>query len=530
MNKSYKETRRSFIKKSTTGTASLLMAPGIFSFNLSETKAEPEMGKLPSEDEKFMFAGFAEADITPEIGMEQPGGYGKAYHRTFHDPCKVRVAVFDDGKNPAAIVGIDAISIPRSLVLSVRKQVEARCNIPGNSILIAASHSHSSGPLGVMPGEFDHADELVKHLAYEKSITTNPEYYAHVEKSLIESICKAYNSRINSQVGVGKGFEDKVAFNRRFKMKNGWSYTHPGQGNPDIVEPAGPIDPEVGVVGAWGKDGKCIGCIVNYACHGTTNPGGISANWIYYMEQTIRGAMGPDCIVVFVPGANGDVTQVNNLNPYKNPAGEEWARFVGAQIGAEAIKVLLNMPKGAMVPINAKNKILILDKRIPDPERVKESYAIVKKTPEEAGHTEWTFAKEIVLLNAQLKKEPKAEVEIQAIQVGPAIFVANPAELFCQLGLNIKKASRFKYTFPVELANDCCGYVPTAEALGPGGGGYETRLTAYSYLEVQAGNKIVDASVELANLMTPGVEPEFPKAPPYSGQPWSYGNVEPELK
>src|SRR5690606_14686927 len=113
--------------------------------------------------------------------------------------------------------------------------------------------------------------------------------------------------------------------------------------------------PEVGVIGVWGEKGNCIGCVVNYTCHATTNPGpGFSANWIYYLEQTIRGAFGPDCVVVFIQGAAGDVTQVNNQNLYENRRGEEWARFVGARVGAEAAKVLLDMPRGEVTPVAYK--------------------------------------------------------------------------------------------------------------------------------------------------------------------------------
>ena len=106
--------------------------------------------------------------------------------------------------------------------------------------------------------------------------------------------------------------------------------------------------------------------------------------------------------------------------------------------------------------------------------------------------------------------------------------MTNPAEFFVQLGLDFKAKSPFPFTFSVELANDCVGYVPTEEAFGPHGGGYETRLTSYSNLEVTAGTKIAEAGVELARQMKPGVVPEPKKAPLFKGQPWGYGNVPPE--
>ncbi len=476
-------------------------------------------------------AGFAEKDVTPEIGMEAPGGYGKSYHRSVHDPCKVRAAVFDDGKTRVALVGIDAIAVHREMVLDARKAIHEKCGIKPEAILIGASHSHSSGPIfGIRPGELDDAPPLVQTLGYEKSTCVDPKYYDHCLAQIIGAVCEADESRAEARCGVGSGHEDKAAFNRRFRMKNGLTYTHPRQGNPNIVEYAGPVDPEVGVIGVWDTEGKLLGCVVNYACHATTSPGGISANWIYYLEQTIRGCFGPDAVVVFLQGCSGDVTQVDNLSPYAFPERDRWARLVGGRVGAEAVKALLSMEPGTLAPLDAKVKVWQSERRVPSPERVKRSTEIVQKDPKEVGPTEWTFAKEIVLLDYKLSQRPLEEVEVQAVQVGPAVFLTNPAEFFCESGLKIKQKSPFPFTFPVELANGCIGYVPTEEALGPHGGGYETRLTSYSSLEPGAAQKLVDAAVELAGRMKPGEVPTPPPAAPFSGEGWSYGNVPPELE
>jgi len=503
------------------GVSCLLLAPaaGIF--------AE---GSLARAEAPLLKVGFAERDITPEIGMEMPGGYGKVFHRKLHDPCKVRAAVFDDGKTRVALVGVDALMVPRHLVEAARKEIQEQCGIPPEAVLIGASHSHSSGPTGmVQPGEFDHASALVKVLAYEKSSGAHAGYVERVRAEVVAAVRAADAARAEAFCGVGTGTEDKAGFNRRFRMKDGIVFTHPGKGNPDVIAPAGPIDPQVGVIGAWDKDGKLLGCIVNFACHATTSPDGISANWICYLEKTIRGALGADAVVVFLQGFAGDVTQVDNLSKFAERPGEDSARFVGGRVGAEAVKVLVGMARGALAPLDARARLMRFQRRVPDPERLERCLEIVKKDPAEVGPTEWTFAKEIVLLDAVIAKAPQAEAEVQAVQIGPAVFLANPGETFCQFGLDLKASSPFAFTFPVELANGCVGYIPTEAALGEGGGGYETRLTSYSNLEPAAGRLMNEALLELARGMKPGKAPELPPAPPFAG-PWTYGNVRPELK
>jgi hypothetical protein len=177
-----------------------------------------------------------------------------------------------------------------------------------------------------------------------------------------------------------------------------------------------------------------------------------------------------------------------------------------------------------------------LERRKPSKTRVERALQTVAKQPSEVGATNWIFAKEILMLDALLSKWPSIEAEVQAVQVGPAVMLSAPGEMFVELGLDIRKRSKFPITMPVELANGSIGYIPTEEALGERGGGYETRLTSYSNAEPAAGRKFVETAVQLAAQLTPGAFPERPKPrsfqPDPNGpapRPWSYGNVPPEL-
>ena len=479
-------------------------------------------------------AGFAEADVSPKVGDEAPGGYGKARLTAFHDACKARAAVFDDGAGPVAIVGLDALLIRRPQVTEARRRITARTGIPGERVMIAASHTHAGGPTGmILPGEFDSASELVRELAYEKTVVGSPDYLEKVVEGIAAAVTAAHAARVEAKAVAGQGKAEGVAFNRRFRMRSGFTMTHPGVGNPDILGPAGGIDPQVGVLGAWNAAGDCLGVVVNFACHATTGPPGISADYVEHVERTIRGALGDGCIVVFTAGMAGDVTQVNNRNPHAYPQfGNVAARRLGSAVGAAAATALLALEPSAapLLPLAARSQTLEIPRRVPSPQRVARALTLVQAGPEaKVDPTEWTFAKEIVLLDARLQREPIAPVEVQAIQVGPAVFLSCPAEYFVDYGLELKAAGPFPVTFPVSLANDCIGYVPTEDAMGPRGGGYETRLTSYSNLVPSAGRTICDALKGLAAELTPGALPLPAPAPPFQGQPWSYGNLPPEL-
>ena len=341
---------------------------------------------LPSLAQAALTAAFAERDITPEIGMEVPGGYGKAFSKRIHDPCKVRVAVFDDGKQRVALVGLDALGVPRALVLEARAEIERNCGLPGAAVMIGASHSHSSGPLGmVQPGDFDHASELVKDLAYKKSSMADAGYMA---KGARRDRRRRGRGRCAARAGDhrlrrGQRADGRLQPPAQHEERHAAFASRQGQSGQSSVTPGRPIRRSASSASGI-PTGKLIGCVVNFSCHATANGPWITANWIYYMERVIQGYYGAEAKVVFLQGACGDVTQVDNSTRRESRgrcvvAIRRRARRRGGGEGAGRHVA----DAGGRGPVAVRQKVLKIPRRLPSPERVEAARALIAAGPEE---------------------------------------------------------------------------------------------------------------------------------------------------
>ena len=187
-------------------------------------------------------AGFYEADITPSVGMERPGNYFKDFIQDIAEELKVYATFLTDGTTRIALVSVDTCSIGPQIYPAVKAA------LPDMLIVLSPTHLHNGGPSGNIEIA-DFYSPLAKRLLTEETIQGNPDYVKLIIRQIISAIMMAEKRAEEVELSFGKGSVEGVTFNRGFKMKNGHRATHPGKGNPQIVEPFEPIDTEVGAVG-----------------------------------------------------------------------------------------------------------------------------------------------------------------------------------------------------------------------------------------------------------------------------------------
>lgn len=427
-------------------------------------------------------------------------------HPAKENPPMVKALVLSQGETHAVIVAIDAVavaeigSIRDPFLAEVRAALQADLGIPGNSLVVNASHCHAL----VAP---DMAERTVK------------------------AVTEAWKSRVPVKAGAGTGNEDSIMENRRLKLKSGkeadvrHAYALPFD---DEVASVGPIDPEIGLLRFDRIDnGEPLAAVFQFAVHPIMGvpDGSNGADLSGYAAETIEANLGDGtATALFLQGCGGDINPVL----YKSVDLPRDGKNLGMRLGLSALAGLRAIETKADVPLAIASETLALPRadhapRIAEMEKeIDELTVALKGTtlnfetflplyvkyhlntdyPSEVagrylqdeliGRNDWKSqdagnraAMEAYLRNIRTMEEltrkqinlnllsrhqaRRAELggtvpaEVIGLRVGDFRLVTFPAELTVGIGLGLKERSPHPLTFVSGYTNGYLYYAPTAE-------------------------------------------------------------------
>lgn len=432
-------------------------------------------------------AGAAQVEITPPKGYRMSGYFQERLNTGIKDPLFAKALVFRQGNRSAALVICDLIGISLAASSEARKLASAKTGIPADHIAIAATHSHT-GPLyaGALR-EYFHARAVARHgRDPQEEIVFGDVLVA----KLVEAIDLANKGVSTVTIDAGVTEEKRLAFNRRFHMKDGTVRFNPGQRNPDIVRVAGPIDPDVGLLRlrTTGEGAKDLAGLVVFALHLDTLGGtDYSADYPAMLQTELRKSLGAEYVNLFGIGTCGDINHIDVTVKERRTTAE-----IGTML-AETVAAGLPKLKRIAEPSLAVGRTGV---EVPLQQYSAEAIAQAKGRMDKVGTRELTFLEQVEatkIMDLQRRQGPNITLEVQAIRLSADVAIVTlPGEVFVELGLEIKRQSPFATTLVIELTNDAPAYIPTKRAFLEGS--YEivnSRVTS------GGGEAMVEAAVKL---------------------------------
>ena len=439
-------------------------------------------------------AGAATSNITPDLGSSINGGFQDGKAAYIHDELHARCLALDDGTTKLVLVVADSCVIGRGIFDEAKKMVNEATGLPMENMMMSATHSHSCGTAQAV-GQSE----------------PNPMYQRFISRRIADGVRRALNNLAPAKIGHGVVDVPQQVFNRRWKMKPGGIpptplgvttdqvKTNPGINNPNLLEPAGPTDPQVSFISVQTLDGKPIALYANYSLHyvGGVGPGHISADYYGVFAGRVGELIGAEhqdrpFVGIMSNGTSGDINNIDFRGGQAKEGPYGRIKIVAEDVAQAVAGAVKSVKHQDWVPLAVAQKDITLGLRIPTKDEVEKAREVTKQSnlfPRMAT-MEQVYARETVLLS-EFPKEVSAPLQI--MKIGDLHVSAIPAEVFVEIGLELKK--RHTPTFTVSLANAYHGYLPTPEqhALG----GYETWRARSSCLEVDASTKIVAGLEEL---------------------------------
>ena len=465
-------------------------------------------------------AGAAQVEITPRMGIHVEGHIG-IYRPALYvkDPIYAKALVLESGGRKLCVLTLDLLAVTVEWVEEIRRLAAEEFGFAPEAVMVHDSQTHSAPALG--------------HFAFEDSeyIKTAPwwanmgdeRYPGYAMPRILEAIRRACASLEPAVIGAAGGIEGRVAFNRRYVMRDGLVRTNPPPGSPQIRYVEGPIDPEVGVVCVSTQELRVLAMLLHYTCHPTHGLPHryISADWPGAWANEIRSAYGDGIVPLVINGCCGNIRPTNPLDP---TWGSDCARM-GRMLTETTHPILRTITYGDEAVVDWRSRHLKIPLRELDAGQLEDARKLLADHPDPIWlneehtriHWDWMYAVGTMALHRNIQRSPHFDYEIQVFRVGDIALVAMPGEPFVEGQLAIKLRSPTYPTYVVHHSNAYVGYVPTKQAfdragaqsiqhrvadqaggLAPGHtGSYETRTANWSKLVPEALDMIVENSVQL---------------------------------
>jgi hypothetical protein len=414
-------------------------------------------------------AGAATSNITPWLGVSIPGSFQPHYSADVHDELLAKAIVIDNGQKRIAMVSCDLIAIPEKIAQQAKQRISERCGMPSDHVMINATHTHSGAGI---------ADLL--------QVKEDDDYTAWLPLKIADAVELAIHRLQPARIGFASADEDRIAFYRRWKLKDGTVRMNPGRNNPDLVEPVGPTDPQLAMFYIEDLQGTPIAAAMSFSLHYVGTDGGdqISADYFGHFFHNVREYLGGACVPILWNAASG---QINNIDfsgtRVWTDRGHAQAKKMANVLAGHLITEVQLMSMHETLEIDARVETLSFPRKVITPQDLAIAEKILAGNfAYEDGPFSWvlgqpippdrapTYAMECQRL-ARLPEQLAAPVQV--LKLGEAAILALPGEIFVETGLAIKAQTEASPLLLVGLANAYIGYVCTDHALTKEGG-YET--------------------------------------------------------
>lgn len=426
--------------------------------------------------------GYSEVNVNPSLNYPIHGYYMERCGQGFIDDLMASaLAVRCDGVT-VLIISVDNGGFKQEVIEKFLVSINARVGLDKDNIFISATHSHTA-PSTFYPEFFEADEELINSY-----INFLAEKLAGISEKAIEDLKP-------SEMGYAVGHApDRVAYIRRYRMKDGSTCTCPPINDENIDAPIGELDQRVNVIRFKREDAPDV-VIMNYGVHADTVNGDLyCSDWIGWTRKTVALALeGTKCMCIM--GAQGDVgstnvhpipgdmndTEISFDNEMKSPG---MARFVGRALAGVILQLYDKVAFTSVDAVKAIKEVLPIKMNIPD----KKDMPLARKYKElyESGRSdeipyecmELTTVVAESLRMCKMENDPDTSyLNISGLRIGSVALVSIPGEPFTDIGVQIKDTEGYDLILPCAITNGYEGYFPVKSAFDEGG--YEARTSPY---------------------------------------------------